>query len=132
MAKIAPKQIDLNALIVALTSGGLTTTGQPVPIRITIPSMSSSVIEALDGSVYRSAKWLLTVTDSVGNRFAVSEVLALHTNVSASHIHYGNVGDNILYEVEITLIQGVMVFMIINSENVDLIVDAVRIGSLTV
>lgn len=104
--------------------------GLPAPVRVTAPAGSITVIESLDASVYRSAKWMITVTDTFNGNYRSQETMALHDGTSASHTNYSIFGTVIPYSVDVHLSGNNLLLRLSNSAGVSLQVDAVRIANL--
>jgi hypothetical protein len=104
--------------------------GSAIPVRVYVPVATTAVIEALPMAVFRSAKWMLTVTDRFGGRYRMGEILALHDGVDTSYVHYAIHGGAVSYAVDVVVIGGDMVLRVTNADAVELVVDAVRIGHL--
>ena len=106
--------------------------GSQPPVRVYAPPATPTVVEAVNASVYRSVKWIVTVTDPFGGRYRMGEIMAFHDGVDAHHIHYGIFGSAMLYTFDVVMSAGNMVLRITNADAVTLTVDAVRVGNLTI
>jgi len=106
--------------------------GASAPLRAYVPVSTTAVIESLSLSVYRSAKWIVTVTDRFNNKYRMGEVLAFHDGTDARFVHYAIFGDAVLYVTEVVIIGSDMVLRVTNADAVELVVDAVRVGHLAV
>jgi hypothetical protein len=106
--------------------------GAAIPVRAFVPAAISAEIERIDATVYRSVKWVITVTDPFGGRYRMGEILAFHDGAEARFVHYAIFGDSLQYAVDVILIGGDMVLRVTNAEAVQLTVDAVRVGNLLI
>jgi len=106
--------------------------GSAVPVRVYVPLATSEIIESVSALVYRSCKWMITVTDPFGMRYRMGEILAFHDDVEAHFTHYGIFGGAISYSVDVVLIGSEMSLRVTNADAVQLTVDAVRVGNLLV
>lgn len=104
--------------------------GLPAPVRVSVPAGGISTIESLDATVYRSAKWMITVTDTLNGVFRTQETMGLHDGSSASHINYSIFGSQLSYSVDVHLSSNNLLLRLSNSAGVSLQVDAVRIANL--
>lgn len=106
--------------------------GSQLPVRSYVPANSSEIVDSIPTSVYRTAKWILTVTDRINGKVRVGEVLAFHNDVEAHHTHYALMGNSVSYALDVLLLSGQLVLRLTNSEGVELMVDAVRIGAIPI
>jgi hypothetical protein len=106
--------------------------GAVMPVRKNIPAGHTLEIEAISAALFRSAKWLLTVTDQTNNQYKVGEVLAFHNDVDARCVHYAIMGDPVSYSVDTVLQAGSLSLQVQNLSSVELVIDAVRIGTIPV
>lgn len=113
-------------------SAGPAGAGAATPVRVLAPDATSVEVERLSAAIYRSTKWIVTVSDPLTNRFRVGEILAFHNGAEAHHTHYAIFGDVIQYDVDVFMSGGDMVFRVTNSDVNPLTVDAVRVGNLLV
>jgi hypothetical protein len=106
--------------------------GAQAPVRVYAPPATPTVVEAVSMAVYRSCKWLVTVTDPFNGWYRVGEIMAFHDGVDAHHIHYGMFGSPLQYTFDVVVASGNMTLRITNEDVSTLTVDAVRVGNLTV
>lgn len=105
--------------------------GSAIPVRGYVPVATSAIIEEVDALVYRSCKWMITVTDPYGLRYRIGEIMAFHDGLEAHYVHYAAFGAAISYSVDVTFISNKMGLRVSNADAVQLTVDAVRVGNLT-
>lgn len=106
--------------------------GLPAPTRTTVSAGAISVLDTLDASIYRSAKWMITVTDTFNNVYRTQETMTLHDDTTASHVNYSIFGTPIAYSIDVHLSSGNLLLRCSNSAGVALQVDAIRIANLVV
>lgn len=92
-----------------------------------VPSGATAAIDELALTDYRSAKWILTVTDTTAGLYRMSEVLAVHDGADSSHSHYGMVGDAVTYRVSVSVAEGVLRLSLDNPHPNPLFVSALRL-----
>lgn len=92
-----------------------------------IYATESAVIDSLDLTTWRSAKWIVTITDAVSGTFKVSEVLGLHRDGESSFSHYGMIGDAISCRVQVKVSAGNLELEVENTHPNAIHVSAVRI-----
>jgi len=63
-------------------------------IRTTINSSQSEVVDTIPVSYFRSAKYILQMTQ--GTNYQVIELLLLHNNSTPNFIEYGNISSSII------------------------------------
>lgn len=102
------------------------------PVRVTVPSGDTLVIEEFDSAVYRTIKWIVTITNPILETVRTFELLALNNNTHCSHTIYGSIGDQILCFTDVQLINNKITLLVTNSESNELIVDAIRISSIPI
>jgi len=101
-----------------------------------IPTISSSIIAgatALADSIplaqFRTAKWLVTVTDATNDRILAYELFATITNGSTpTHTRYAVIGDtSILHVIDVVVTASTVDLSVTNNEIIDLQIDALRL-----
>lgn len=101
-------------------------------VRVLVPSGETSIIQEFDASIYRTIKWIVTLTNPILGTVRSFELLALNHSTHCSHVVYGIIGDSMQYSVDVQLINTQVTLLLTNAETNDLIVDAVRIGSISI
>jgi len=108
--------------------GGAGAGGIGTALSLSIPNTTTGVVDILPVATYRSAKWLVTVTDSTGNRVRSYEVFGMHRNgASPTHNQYGILGDTITHTVAVTINGTNLRLEITNNDGAAITVDAVRL-----
>lgn len=108
--------------------GGAGGGGVGSPLSLTIPNATTGIVDVLAVATYRSAKWLVTVTDSTGNRVRSYEVFGMHRNgASPTHNLYGILGDTITHTVAVTIVGANLRLEVTNNDGAAITVDAVRL-----
>ena len=99
-------------------------------VRVFVPIGATAIVEALNASVIRSCKWIITTTATNRQQFRMSEILALNDSLTAHHIEYGVLGADVLYKADVALENDSFFLRITNNDTEQLMVDAVRVGNL--
>jgi hypothetical protein len=106
--------------------------GAGAPTRTAVSAGSTGVLDTLDSTVYRSAKWMITVADTFNGLFRTQETMALHDGSGATHVNYSFFGTSLPYLIDVQLINGDITLRCSNNGGVALQVDAVQVANLTV
>lgn len=97
---------------------------------VTIADGAEEVIDSLDPAEVRSAKWFVTFTDSIDNKYNVAEISAVHDGTTASFSVSNKIGDFIPYRTSVVLDNGEFQCKVQNNHTEDLRVDIIRISNL--
>lgn len=73
-----PFQVETNTVVTTKT---ITTTA----------TTADQVIASHDGTVYRSAQWIIQATDTAGAKYQKTTILAIHNGTAAEYTEFGNV-----------------------------------------
>lgn len=106
--------------------------GTSPPVRVTVPIGATRIIQEFDANVYRTVKWIVTLTNPILGTVRTFELLALNHNTHCSHVIYGAIGNHIHYYSNVQIINNKITLLLTNSDSSDLIVDAIRIGSISI
>ena len=99
-------------------------------IHVEIPTTNTILVDSLPLATYRTAKWIVTLNDSVGGTSMAYEVLGVHDDLVAHHTRYARTGDNIPHGIDVILNGIDMALEITNNIANSLTVDVVRIATL--
>ncbi len=97
---------------------------------VTIAVSAEEVVDRVDPGQIRSAKWMITVTDSVNGLYNVAEITAVQNGSTVTFTVSNKVGDFLAYRVSVILDSGEFQCKIENNHTEDLKVDLVRISIL--
>lgn len=106
--------------------------GLPAPTRTSVNAGAITTLDTLDATVYRSAKWMVTVTDTFNSKYRTQETMGLHDGTTASHANYSIFGTPLDYSIDVHLSGGNLLLRCTNSASVALQVDAIRIANLVI
>jgi len=106
--------------------------GLPAPTRTTVNAGAITVLDTLDATVYRSAKWMITATDTFNSTFRTQETMALHDGTTASHANYSIFGTALNYSIDVHLANSNLLLRCSNSSSNALQVDAIRIANIVI
>lgn len=103
------------------------------PIYVTIPPVSSSMIFEYDINIYRTLKYIITLTDNINNKYRSYEILILNQGgINSPFVIYGIIGDSIQTETDVQIINNKLTLTITNQEQSNLFIGAARVGSITI
>lgn len=105
-------------------------TGLSPSVRVFVPIGGTAIVEALNASVIRSCKWIITTTATNRQQFRMSEILALNDGQASHHIEYGILGADVQYTADVALEDDSFFLRITNNDTEQLMIDAVRVGNL--
>lgn len=83
------------------------------PVPVGDPVVADSIAIAL----YRSAKWIVTITDTAGGEYKSYEVLAVHKNTTALYSVYSLVGDKISVFTDVSVVGANLVLTLTNNHS---------------
>jgi len=119
------------SVILTKRSGGGGGVEELTQIHQTIPSSVTLTIDSLSIAMYRSAKWIVTITDEVLDKSMAYEILGLHRRLTdANYNVYAMIGDTVNHTPDVQIVALDLVLLITNNEPHDIIVDVVRIPTL--
>jgi len=107
-----------------LTISDINTYYGTTTLRTTISSTATEIVDTIPVSYFRSAKYILQMTQ--GSNYQVIELLLLHDNTTPSFMEYGNVSTgNVLGNVSATISSSIVNLRIVrvdSSSNMDVLV----------
>lgn len=103
--------------------------GSPLTeLHATVGPSATVNVDTVPIGMYRSSKWLITVTDETLDLATSYEVLAMHTQLTnPTHNKYGIIGDIVLHSLDVVLIGTDLILQVTNPQAHNILVDAVRI-----
>ena len=87
---------------------------------------SQQIVDSVDGSLYRTVKWILSITNITDSIFTSSEVLAVHDDTNVTHNEYSMVGDKVNYLIDVELNGNDINLKISNIENNEIQISVLR------
>lgn len=95
----------------------------------TVTDGNTEVVDSVLRGVYRSVKWIATLTDSAGMLYKSYEVMAVHNGTVAFHSCYGRVGDTIAVDTDVVVTGANLELSITNNHGSDIEVKVQRIAT---
>jgi hypothetical protein len=115
---------DVMALV--LTNPSITSsTVQAIANNITIPVTQNLFVDTAKGV---SIKWIITISNADSSIVSATEIMAIKKGTEAIYSIYGQVGDNIQFGLDISIINDEIVLNVINLDTFDFVVTIVHIG----
>jgi len=118
------------SVIVARSLGVVNSGGAAIPtISATVLPTITQAVDSIALATFRTAKWLVTITDNTNDRILAYEVFGTITNgTTPTHTRYGVIGDTTISHLVDVVISGINVELTItNNEADDLQIDAIRL-----
>ena len=109
---------------------GLDGTGVVALTPVVIIPAATEPVDFLSIATYRSSKWVVTITDSVGSFYKSYEVLAVHNGTTALFTVYAKIGDPIDVTTEVTINGANLELQITNNSSNSITVDGQRVATL--
>ena len=94
-----------------------------------VPVGDPVVADSIAISLYRSAKWIITVTDSAGGEYKTYEVLAIHKTTTALYSVYSIVGDKISVFTDVSIVGANLELEITNNHSNPIDIKVQRIAT---
>lgn len=88
---------------------------------------ATQVADSVAIATYRSAKWLVTIKDSIAGTYRFYEVIAVHNGTTPLYSVYGKVGDVISVFTDVTIVAGFLRLEITNNSTNSIDISAMRI-----
>lgn len=100
--------------------------------KVTAAASSTTTIDSLSLSLYRSAKWFITVISQTNSKIRTSEIVAHQTLTSDVSFSQSNVlGDNMSMKVSVIASGGNMVLQVVNNYPHIITIDSMRVSALS-
>lgn len=109
---------------------GLDGTGVVALTPVVVAPAATEPVDFLAINTYRSVKWIVTITDSVGSFYKSYEVLAVHNGTTALYTVYGKIGDPIDVTTEVAINGASLELQITNNSSNSITVDGQRLATL--
>ena len=81
-----------------------------------IPSSVTQNCDSISISLYRTVKWVVSITNNVDGKYLSFEVLAVHDNTDVIFNEYSIIGDNINYVIDVFIDSGNLTLSLTNNE----------------
>ena len=91
-----------------------------------VSATNTTTCDSISNTVYRTAKWVISFTETTGGKFAATEVLANHNGTNVIFNEYSMMGDAIDYEIDVELSGGSILLTVKNNEAKTLTVSVLR------
>jgi hypothetical protein len=91
---------------------------------------ATEIIDSVAITEYRSVKWLVSIEDTITNKYFYFEIAATHNNISAQHWCSGLLFDKLDVVDDVDISGGVMRLLMTNNHSEDISIRVLRLGTL--